>query len=111
MIIDQEEIFSKCFEKWGDSSQFMMLIEECSELIKSCSKDMWRNFPDKPLKERLHNFAEELTDVQLMIDEFIWRYMLQDEVDKIRTEKLERLVNILKLSEVSQKAQGVEAEK
>ena len=91
------ELFGDCFEKWGDTSQLMMLIEECSELIQSVSKDLYRNDPVRPLKERLDHFAEEMADVQLMIDEFTWRYSLEKEVNSWRLKKERSLYDKLNL--------------
>ena len=91
----EEDLFEKCFKQWGVESQLFMLVEECSELIQSASKDMYRNVPERTSKERLQHFAEEIADVQLMLDEFIWRFNLEEDVKYFRMEKRARLEKLL----------------
>jgi hypothetical protein len=49
----------------------------------------------RPLKERLDHFAEELADLRLMIDEFEWRYQLQEDMVYWRLKKEDRLDKLL----------------
>lgn len=91
----EKDLFDKCFKKWGVESQLMMLIEESAELIKSASKDFYRNYPIRDLKTRMKSFAEELADVQLMLDEFIYYFNLSDDVKYFRILKIKRLEKLL----------------
>lgn len=92
----ETDLFEKCFEKWGNESQFLMLIEECAELIQATNKDMLRNDPERSLRERFEHFAEELADTQLMIDEMIYRFELKSDIEYWRMVKLERVEKLLK---------------
>jgi len=87
----ERDLFKRCFEQWGFEAQMMMLIEECSELIQATSKNLYRKHPAICLKERLDNFAEEMADTQLMIDEFIDYFNLQEPVKYYRMLKCKRL--------------------
>jgi len=90
----EKDLFEECFTVWGVESQLMMLIEECSELIHSVSKDLYRNFPEISKKRLLH-FAEEIADTQLMIDEFIYHFNLEKDVEYFRMLKCKRLEELL----------------
>jgi len=73
-----------------------MLIEELSETIHSASKDLYRNQPNTPFKEKMDHFAEELADAQLMIDEFVYFFDLDIAVQYFRSVKVQKLEELLK---------------
>jgi len=71
-----KEMFDKSREKWGLTSQLLMLAEESSELSVA-SLHMVRNIKNDTEEKRLKtlvDFANEITDVQFMIDEMIYYF-------------------------------------
>jgi len=75
-MLNRENII-KCryvLEKFGYRQQTMMVIEECSELIRACSdlqkaackKMRYENADEETQKMLDENFKEELTDVLVM---------------------------------------------
>ena len=73
-----KEMFDKSLEKWGFNSQLLMIAEEASELSVA-SLHMTRNTKNATEEKRdrtLIAFANELVDVQFMIEEFV--YYLKD---------------------------------
>jgi L-lactate utilization protein LutB len=73
-----------------------MLIEECSELIKSVTKLSRISRNQEEYNIKVKNFEEELADAQLMIDEFIYYFELGDRVKEVRKKKLKRLEELFK---------------
>lgn len=67
------------YEHYGESKQLLQLVQECSELIKAITKG------DKD------NFIEELTDVQILIDQFrLNNPEIISEMDRIKEQKILR---------------------
>jgi hypothetical protein len=89
------DLFEKCFKKWGVESQIIILMEECAEVIQSCSKDLLRNTEKRTLKERFDHFAEEIADARLMMDEIAWQYNLEPDIEYFRSIKTQRLEKLL----------------
>jgi len=87
------EIFHRALAKWGAPLQFMMAIEECSELIKALVK-----YTRSPGPETIHAICEEVADVEIMCAQL--RVVFgSDKVDAIKAAKLERLKNMLDKNE------------
>ena len=64
-MIENEEInilLKKAIELWGKEFQFIMLVEETSELFKELSKDL-RN----PNYINRNKILEEITNVEIML--------------------------------------------
>jgi len=59
------EILQSAINKWGADAQMGVLIEECAELIQAVSKIK----RGEGARDDWDNFAEELADVQIMIDQ------------------------------------------
>lgn len=76
-----EEIFNAN----GELKQRYKLAEECSELIQAV------------LKGTKENFIEEMADVSVVIDQFLYIHGLKDKVDEIKKEKAKRTISRMKL--------------
>ena len=88
--MNKQELYEKCLEKWGLLSQILMVAEESCELTHAA---LGLNRASKQ-EGALDHFAEEIADVELMIDEMKHYYHyenLRERVDAWRLEKEERL--------------------
>lgn len=68
---EQRKIESEALGRYGIEAQTLMLAEEMGELIKACNK-LIRHKGKRDLKkffELTGNLAEEIADVQIMIDQ------------------------------------------
>ena len=82
--IDKQELYDKAIEKWGCANQLRMLIEECSELIQAIAHhERGRNGAG--------DVAEEIADVEILIEQAKQSMYLEDEVNEFKQQKLERL--------------------
>ena len=81
----EQEIYRKALEKRGLRAQCEMAIEECGELIVEISH-MYRG--------QKCNVFEEIADVQIMMEQLSVAFGKQL-VEKIKSQKLERLSKIL----------------
>ena len=88
-------LFAKARKKWGEQSQIVMGLEETAELQKELCK-IYRG--DNSL-ERLNKLAEEIADVELMCDQLDYMFGLANKIQEYRTEKLNRLAELLNLSQ------------
>lgn len=87
-----KDIFDKCRELWGLDSQVLMLAEELNELGVA-SLHLLRNA--KPRKESLEKFAEEIADVEFMLDEMKYYFSNVELIAFYRKKKQERLEKII----------------
>lgn len=76
-------MYEKIINHYGILSQHVVAMEEMAECIKAISKVI-RNPKVKD------NLIEELADVQIMTEQLIEIYGVQDEIAKIKQEKIER---------------------
>ena len=86
----------KIVKHYGSEHQIVVAMEECGELIQSLSKYLRG-------EGSTDNIAEEMADVQLVLEElrFIFSISLNDTVKRM-TDKIERTLDIIKLSEMSE---------
>jgi hypothetical protein len=63
-----QKLLEQMIQKYGESSQLDIAIEECSELIKSISKFKREN-NNEDLKFRIASIAEEEADVRIMLEQ------------------------------------------
>lgn len=91
MATQFDEVCQSAINKWGKDKQMDMVIEECSELIKTIVKyrryngnSVWR------LKA-----IEEAVDVHIMIRQLIMMISSDAEFDRILTNKMENLKGII----------------
>lgn len=59
--MNKKEIYQQAVEKWGETLQLILLMEECGELIQVISK--YLRHGDK------HNLQEEMVDVEIMLEQ------------------------------------------
>jgi len=89
--MNEAEIFHNCLVKWGRISQTLMIIEELTEFQLEL---IHTTRSIKPFDRQ--KLIEEYVDVSIMLDQFrIMYYFDEDEVLKIRNEKLNRLLELL----------------
>lgn len=97
---DFREGYKKFLDAWGQESQERMAIEEMSELTKElCKKirlmrDDFAEMNDERLKETIKHCKEEIADV-LNMTEQLEIYFGEEEIEKIREEKMRRTLNLL----------------
>ena len=87
--MDKKELYSRTWKKWGNL-QFVMVIEECSELIKAVTKHLrGKNTAD---------IFEEAADVEIMIEQL--RALSPEALRAIEKHKDEKLARLEKTMEV-----------
>jgi NTP pyrophosphatase (non-canonical NTP hydrolase) len=60
-MTEENELYRKALEKWGETSQLDMVVEECAELIQAIQK-----FKRNPNASKYYaNVVEESVDVEL----------------------------------------------
>lgn len=78
------EIMKAAIKCNGEEYQENMAIEECSELIQAINHKH---------RGRKHNIAEEIADVEIVLEELKIINNCHKEVEEIRKRKIERLYN------------------
>lgn len=78
------EIYKAALEKWGPDAQTLMVFEEMSEL----QKELCKFSRGKKNKDAI---AEEIADVQIMIEQMIILHQCRKEVEDYKLRKLNRL--------------------
>ena len=90
MGIDKKKIMTEAIEKYGQTVQKAVAMEEMGELIMEISKNI-RGLPNKS------HLCEEIADVSIVLDELKIMFGLSDEdIEDEITFKLVRLNNRLK---------------
>lgn len=79
---ERVRLFEKAVECFGIEAQENMCIEECAELIQAINKKH-RRIPS--------NIAEEIADVEIMLEQVKLINRCGTEVERIKTDKLVRL--------------------
>jgi len=92
MSLTLKEMFDKSRVAWGLESQILMLVEELNELSVA-SLHLLRNLKDK--EQSFKNFAEEIADVEFMLDEMKYYFSNVSLIAYYRKKKEERLEKIL----------------
>ena len=82
-----QETCQKAVSLWGSQAQLDMAIEEASELIKAICK-LKRSGASL---EAVSAVAEEIADVEIMIEQLKIMFYCHDDVDDWEKYKLERL--------------------
>jgi NTP pyrophosphatase (non-canonical NTP hydrolase) len=77
-----EKIFKMAIECFGGFEQERMAIEECAELIQAISHKH---------RGRPHNIAEEIADVEIMLEQLKIINGCQEKVASIKKDKVDRL--------------------
>ena len=82
--MNKHEILNMAISTYGDEAQEMMLLEEMSELQKEICKH-WRG------KDNAREIAEEIADVEIMLEQMKMIFHCDDAVKLYRIQKLKRL--------------------
>lgn len=87
VVVEREEVYKKAIGKWGDKAQLEMAQEEATELALAV-----RKFVRNPSSETLEHIAEEVADVEIMIEQLKFMYpSLVESVKEQKEFKLNRL--------------------
>lgn len=82
--MNERQILGRAVSFYGSEIQRVVAIEELSELQKELCKSL-RTGADRP------HIAEEIADVQIMLEQMMLLHDCRDDVDEWRRRKLERL--------------------
>lgn len=103
---EKQNLYKRAVEFWGVELQADMCIEEASEFIQAICKIKRRQ---KPKPELITRLSDEMADMEIMLEQAKSPQMFNnaEEVAKIKEEKLMRLKERLKVTELSnQQGQG-----
>ena len=81
-----KEILLKAINHYGIDNQLFKAIEECSELIKAICK-----FKEDPNEKHKNDIAEEMADVEIMLDGLRLVFNMDYRIDQNKKFKIERL--------------------
>lgn len=87
--MNPKELYLAAIQKWGLSFQYVKLCEEIGELLQAASKVLIGKWH----KDRL---AEEIADVEIMLEQVKVAYNLESHVLDMKEQKLKRLERRLK---------------
>lgn len=82
----QTEICTEAVEKYGQTLQLVVAIEEMAELTKELCKSIRTS-----IENRIAGVTEETADVEIMLEQLKIIYGNRAEVDDMRDQKLQRL--------------------
>lgn len=82
--MNEQEVFKAAMDKWGADAQTVIMFEEMAELQKELCKHA------RGTDNRAH-IAEEIADVQIMLEQMIILYGCEEAVREYRRSKIERL--------------------
>ena len=88
------DILEEALRTYGAEAQTMMVMEEMAELQKALCK-LSRTTPAKERGIIVLQIAEEIADVQIMLEQMIILHDIAEQVDDYKTLKLIRLKNRL----------------
>ena len=84
-----DDLYQLVMDRWGSDAQLTVVLEELSELMKEVCK-MKRDMGN------LDHLAEEVADVEIMLEQLRYIFDIDDDVDAWKKSKLKRLANRLK---------------
>lgn len=87
--IDEKDIYRQALKKWGSTAQVIMVFEEMAELQKELSKFLRGNWIGD-------NIAEEIADVEIMLEQMKLLFGIEELVDINKKYKLKRLAERVK---------------
>lgn len=87
-MIQDVYLLQQAIDKWGEDAQMKMVLEEMSELQKEICK-LWRG------KDNRDAIAEEVADVEIMLDQLKLMLRINEEVQTQRRKKISRLADRL----------------
>lgn len=80
----RHKLYRQAWQKCGASTQCVVAMEECSELIKELSKAI------RGKADGVH-IAEEIADVEIMLEQIKLHFSIGSIVEGIKEEKITRL--------------------
>lgn len=83
-MMHEMSLLQRAIAKYGKDAQMKMVLEEMSELQKEICK-MWRG------KDNREAIAEEVADVEIMLDQLKLMLDIPYQVEQHRQNKLQRL--------------------
>lgn len=86
--MNERQIFGRAISFYGSEIQRVIAIEELSELQKELCKSL-RSGADRP------HIAEEIADVQIMLEQMMMLYECHEDVSVWRHKKVNRLLKRL----------------
>lgn len=89
MMLDDNAICQAALETFGKELQVTMAIEEMSELTKELCKNSRG-------QENTTHIAEEIADVEIMLQQMVMLFDCAGQVETFRRYKLERLAERMK---------------
>ena len=92
MTDSEERIFEKALNRFGAIAQIVMVFEEMSELQKELCKFLRG-------KDTRRNIAEEIADVEIMLDQMKLHFEVEQQVTFDREKKVSRLHERLEMEE------------
>lgn len=90
--MDERELYKQALDKWGAEAQICMVFEEMAELQKELCKALRG-------KENRIEIAEEIADVEIMLEQMKLLFGIEEGVERHKTLKLQRLEGRLKRQE------------
>jgi hypothetical protein len=93
--VHEKELFLQSIAKWGLETQILMLAEEAAELSVACLHSLRKKKHIGHANE-FQEMAEEMADVELMMQELEYYLELGSEIQKFRIAKIARLERYLK---------------
>lgn len=82
--IDESEVLHRALDTYGSRAQVVMVFEEMSELQKELCKYLRG-------RGSFEHIAEEIADVEIMLEQMKMLFCCADEVRDVRRRKVERL--------------------
>ena len=83
---DKNDIYRSAISQWGLDAQILMVAEEATEMAHAALK-----YNRHPNSETTGNFAEEIADCELMIEQMRLLPSLNKLIDEMKIKKLKRL--------------------
>lgn len=82
----EKEVLTAAIRTFGETHQECLATEECAELIQAINHKH---------RGRKHNMAEEIADVEIMLEQLKIINNCRDEVEEIHNQKVNRLFNVV----------------
>lgn len=82
--INETEVLQRALDTYGSALQIVVTMEEMSELQKELCKDLRG-------RGSIEHIAEEIADVEIMLEQMKMLFCCADDVRDVRRRKVERL--------------------
>ena len=88
---ERQQVYTNALITYGESKQCIVALEELSE----CAKEICKAMRGKGDREHL---AEEIADATIMLEQMVYFFGLEEDVDRWMDSKIKRLDKKLKRS-------------